>query len=122
MFSAEIYKLVHLSGVLLVILALGGIALHMISGGTRNFPHRKFLASLHGIGLLLALVGGFGLLARLNITSDFPGWVWAKGGLYLLLGAIPTLFYRFPGAAKSLWFGVWIAATAAAWLAIFHPF
>jgi len=124
--SLEFYKLLHLLGIFSLLLSLGGISLHMMNGGTRQFPHRKFIAILHGISLLLILVAGFGMLARLQSVNPpggaMPGWVIAKLLIWLVLGGIPALFYRKPTLAKQLWFVVWILAVCAAYLALFKPF
>ena len=62
--SYAFYKWLHLTGIFLTLMPLGGMLLHMMNGGTRDFARRKVLGALHGLGTLLALVGGFGLLAR----------------------------------------------------------
>ena len=51
--------------------------------------------ALHGLGVLVMLVAGFGLLARLNISSfPWPTWVFIKVGLWLVLGVLPFLARR----------------------------
>jgi hypothetical protein len=119
--SVEIYRVLHLTGIFMILLPLGGIGLHMINGGTREFASRKLLAIVHGIGLVIALVAGFGLLARLH-GGALPLWAIAKLVIWLWMGAAPVLFYRRAQMAKVLWFAVLILAAVAACLAIFQPF
>ena len=115
----EAYKVIHLVGVFLILLPLGGICLHMANGGTREYPNRKFAAILHGIGLLIAIVGGFGMLARLGMMQSLPAWVIAKLVIWLILGGVPALIYRQPGFAKGFLLLIALLATTAAGLAIY---
>ena len=88
--SYEFYKLFHYLGIFLVMVALGGAAGHAAGGGDRKKnPQRGMMLAAHGIGLLLMLVAGFGMLARLDVPMG--GWFWAKLVLWLLLGASTAL-------------------------------
>jgi hypothetical protein len=121
--SYSVYKIVHLSGILMVFLSLGGAAMHAINGGEKNHAWRKPVAITHGLGLLLALVGGFGLLARLGIAhGGLPGWVIAKLGIWLILGALLAVLIRKKNLAKSLWIFVIFLGGVAAYLAGYKPF
>jgi hypothetical protein len=117
----QFYLVTHLVGIFLMLLALGGATLHMANGGTREFGARKFIGMLHGIGLLIALIGGFGLLARLRIFSPMPPWVLMKIGIWVILGVMPVLIYRQARAAKALLFGVLVLAGLSAWFAVYKP-
>jgi hypothetical protein len=79
--------------------------LHVFNGGTRagNSAHR-LMAPFHGAGLLLVLVGGFGMLVRLGFQhgTNFPVRLWAKLAIWLALGAALMLPYRRPTLAKPL--------------------
>lgn len=116
------YKVLHLIGIFLVLVPLGGITLHVINGGTREFPSRKFAAITHGIGMFLALVGGFGLLARLGIVSTWPTWVIIKLLVWLGLGIMPFFIYRRKSLSKTYWFSIFVLAGLAAYMAIYKPF
>ena len=114
-----IYKLLHVIGLMLLFLSLGGMLL-----GARSALDRapKGTAILHGVGLFVMLVGGFGMMARLGIHWPWPGWLIAKLGVWLTIGALPVLVRRqvLPGGPA------WLIAAAlgalAAWLAISKPF
>lgn len=77
-------------------MALGGVTLHVLNGGTKEFANRKMIAITHGIGLFLILLGGFGMLARLGIIWPWPGWIVAKFIIWLAYGGLLTLVYKKP--------------------------
>ncbi len=116
----EFYRILHLVGIFILLFSLGGACLHMMNGGTRNFPHRKWIAMSHGIALLLILVAGFGMLAKLGLMASMPAWVFAKLAIWLVLGGIPALVYRKPQWAKGFWFGILVLACVAAALGVAH--
>ena len=124
MFSHQFYNVVHIVGIVLLMTALGGLALHATNGGTRqsNAAHR-LIASLHGTGVLLVLIGGFGMLARLGFRHgvSFPGWLWVKLAVWLLLGAALVLPYRRPALAKPLLLALPVLGGLAAYMAIYKP-
>lgn len=123
MISYGVYKIVHLVGVLMVFLALGGVATNAINGGQKNHSWRKPIAITHGIGLLLSLVGGFGLLARLGIVhGGLPGWVMAKLGIWILFAVLIGVVSRKPNWAKPVWPLIILLGATAAYLAGNKPF
>ncbi len=113
--TIEFYLWLHLSGIALILLSVGGLAQISDTG-------RKILSAAHGIGLLISLVGGFGLLARYQIMWPWPTWVFAKIAIWFVFGASVTLFRRLPHLARPLWFGAWVLFLLAAYLAIHKPF
>ena len=76
----------------------------------------------HGTGLLISLVGGFGLLARLGLTGGLPGWVYLKLAIWLGLGMSPILLYKRPQTAKAVWFILIVLFISAAYTARYKPF
>lgn len=122
--SYTFYKILHVASVLAVFAALGGACLHAMQGGGREGNSgRGALHALHGIALFLALVGGFGLLARLGMATGWPGWVWAKLVVWLVLGGLLMVPARRPALARPILLGVLpLLGLAAAWLAIAKPF
>lgn len=118
-----IYKIIHIVGIVAMLSALAALAGHALNGGRKaDNSARKLMAITHGVGLLLALLGGFGMMARLGIISGWPGWIWAKLGLWLVVGGLVALPYRKPELAKSLWFAIPLIAAAGAFLALQKPF
>ena len=124
MMSYQAYKVIHLVGIFLTLGALAGLALAAASGATKQTnPARRLIAVFHGVGLFVVLLGGFGLLARLGIThGSFPGGVWAKLGLWVLIGALVAVPYRRPDLARAVFVSIPLLGGLAAWLAIFKPF
>jgi hypothetical protein len=117
-----VYKNLHLLGVLMIFVALGGLILQQIQATTRVQVWRKPVAVTHGIGMVLALVGGFGMLARLGIFWPWPGWVLGKIIIWLVLGVLVALIGRAPALAKWLWWITIALGAIAAYLALNKPF
>ncbi len=118
-----IYKVIHLSGIFMIILSLGGVLVHVINGGDKKEnAFRKGAMITHGIGMFLALLGGFGMLARLSIHWPWPGWVWVKFIIWIVLGGLVGVIYRKPNAGKMIWILTLVLGAVAAYMALFKPF
>lgn len=76
------YHVLHLIGVILVFVGIGSL---LSPNG-----NAKTGAIYHGMGLLILLVAGFGLLAKLQLPYTAP-FVLAKVGIWLVLGFLPVL-------------------------------
>jgi len=118
--SYQFYKILHFIGIFMVFSGLGGQLFHAINGGSKQHPNRKWLAIMHGVGLLIMFVAGFGLIAKLQV--GFPGWVWAKIVLWFVLGGIGAVAARQQKLAKGVWVFVILVGTLAAYLANYKPF
>lgn len=119
------YKLVHLFGLFALFVALAGMAAHAAGGqGKEENPNYRSLLVLHGAGALIALTGGFGLMARTGIMHGelFPGWIWAKLVLWLLLGGMIALPYRNRPLARFLLLGLPLLGVLGAYLGNYKPF
>jgi len=102
------YQLLHVVGVIVLFVSLGA----MLGAG----KSLKGAAVGHGIGLVLILVSGFGMAARLEI--GFPGWMIGKLAIWLALGAVMVLIKRkaLPVAAiAAIVIGL---GTVAAWIVL----
>lgn len=111
--SYQFYKILHFVGLAAVLTALS----IRIGGGERM---KKATGIVHGVGMLIMLVGGFGLLARLGLHS-FPGWVWAKLALWVILGGSLALISRQKSPAGT-WIGLIVITAIGAYLASYKPF
>jgi hypothetical protein len=120
--SYEFYKVLHLLGMFLLFLSLGGISLFTINGGTKltNLWRAK-VAITHGIATLLVLVGGFGLLAT-KYPSPWPMWVYPKILIWLVFAGVLALAYKSQKIAQALWLILPILGLTAAYLAVYQPF
>jgi hypothetical protein len=93
--SYEIYKIIHILGIGLVTMSLGGILIARGNGILKNDNNcRKLIGITHGLGLLFLLVSGFGMLARLGFTSGLPSWAWIKLIIWFTFGGLIAIFYR----------------------------
>jgi hypothetical protein len=117
-----VYKNIHLIGVFMILMAVGGLLLHCITGGTQEHSWRRPVAITHGVGLLLVLLGGFGMLARIGLSWPWPGWVTAKVIIWMLFGGLVGVIFRRPVLARSLWWVAIALAGLAAYLAGHKPF
>jgi len=123
MISYNVYNVVHMIGVVALFLALGGLTAHAMAGGTRDTnPSRRWMVAWHGLGLLIILIGGFGMLARLGVMGMLPGWVWAKLVIWVVLGAALMLVGRRPALGRPVWLLALVLGGLAAWLGIYQPF
>lgn len=119
MLSITVYNFIHIVGLIMIFTALGGAATFAANGGAKeNNTWRKKIAITHGVGLFLMLLGGFGMLARLQIHFPWPGWITAKFIIWLVLGGCIALSYRKPVPAFALAIA---AGIAAAFLALWKP-
>jgi hypothetical protein len=119
--SYAFYKVLHLLGVMVVFLSLGGAAVAGLAGVGREPRVRKLLAATHGVAILVVLIAGFGLLAKLGLSWPIPGWAWAKLVIWALLGGALGLATRRPAMARLAWWLVPLLGLVAAWLAVFKP-
>ena len=125
MFPRDFYEILHIIGIAMIFVAIGGVAVHAANGGTKSSSGtRRFVTSIHGIGALLILVGGFGMLARMGFLhgGSFPGWLWAKIIVWVILSAIFLLPYRRPTLARPLLVLLPLLAGVAVYMALYKPF
>jgi hypothetical protein len=117
MTKLQIYQVIHILGILFVFTGLGGL----LRGGTAE--GRKLSVMLHGIGLVVILVAGFGALAQMGMSNPgtWPAWLWIKTVIWLLLGAAPVIIRRAPGLVPLLWVALPVLGAVAAYLAVDNP-
>ena len=78
------YKIIHLTGIAALAIGVGG----MMAGGNQ----RKLFSIVQGIALLVMLVSGFGLLAKLKL--GFPHFAIAKTVLWVVIGGMPMILRK----------------------------
>lgn len=122
--SHQFYNVVHIIGIVLLMSALGGIAVRAMIGVPEEArAARRLVAVLHGVGAFLILFGGFGMLARLGFLhgTSFPGWLWVKLFIWGVLGVAPFIARRRPQLARPLLLSLPILGGLAAYMAIYKP-
>ena len=85
-----IYKIIHFVGLIILFTGIGSL----ITSDPRKPAGLRRPAMLHGIGLLLILVSGFGLQAKLHAAAGFPGWIIAKLAILIVLGGFIVVIKR----------------------------
>ncbi len=97
----QIYTALHIFGIGVLIVSLGGMSVHAILTDKSQSLRRPFLI-LHGAGLFLIVLGGFGMLAKSGIGWPLPLWIIFSGLIAVLYKTdilnkaiwvlVPTLF------------------------------
>lgn len=105
--TIEIYKLIHYVGIIIL----------MMSFGSMLMQYTKKAAMSHGIGLLLILVSGFGMQARMDL--GFPTWLIVKLVIWLLFGACIVLIKRKVVSGAVAWGLIITLGALAAYIASF---
>ena len=128
MISYAVYKTVHYLGIFLLLMVLSAVLARATliprpaGDAPPADPWRRRLVIGHGVALFLVLLGGFGMLARLGITEGLglPGWIWAKIGIWVVLGATAAArrSRRLAPAALAL---APLLALLAGWVALYKP-
>ena len=117
--SIYLYKIIHLAGVLMVFLSFGGLIVRsQIADGSKRW--RMLTGLTNGVGLLLILVGGLGLLVKMQL--GFPGWALAKFVIWLIFAGLISVANRVPKAGKWLWWGLILLGVLAVYLGGMKPF
>lgn len=121
--TAETYKLIHLTGIILIIAGLISLLSVKMSGGNLQGKIKSLIYASHGLGLFLAILGGFGLLARLGLMHEMPNWVYAKLVIWLYFAGIIAVVKRKGQQAGFALFTVIISVfMLSGYLALFKPF
>ena len=115
----QFYQIIHLTGVFMVFLAYGGLIVRSATGSASK-DIRRLGSITSGIGLLLMLVGGFGLLARLNY--GWPAWVLVKVAIWVALGGMIVLINRKPQLSQILWWSTIVLGVVALLMVVLKPF
>jgi hypothetical protein len=125
MLPYSFYKVLHITGIALALSSLGGLAVHALNGGTKaGNEARRLLIAMHGSGVLFVLVGGFGMLARLQFKHGamFPGWLLTKLAVWTLIAALVAVPYRWPSRARLVLMALPVLAMTAAAMAVYKPY
>lgn len=113
-------RIVHITGIVLTFMGLSGILALKMAGGA-PLPKRLIFHTSYGLGLLIIIVTGFMLAAKLGIKSP-PAWLDGKLVIWLLAGSSVVLANRLCRFAPWLVIFFAVLVATAAWLAIDKPF
>jgi hypothetical protein len=111
----DVYLYLHILGIGAVFFSLGAFAMRS------DDPSKKKLTSvIHGVGLFLLLLGGFGLAAKKGYPVGSTPWIWFKLAVWLGLGGFIAINKRKPELAPKAQVALVLLAMLAAYLGIFH--
>lgn len=113
------YKVVHYLGIFILVTALSATLARSAKEELNSDPWRKRLGMIHGIALFLIILGGFGMLARLDV--GFPGWIMAKLGIWLVFAGLIAARKSTEWSVRALVL-VPLMAALAGWIAFVKPF
>ena len=103
----SIYKFIHYIGIFMVLTGLGGLLF-------AEDKAMKLAGISHGIGLLLVLLGGFGMAKHEAI--GFSSWFIIKVVIWFALGAMLAVAKRKLMPPVAAWLLVIVLTGVAAWL------
>ena len=105
------YLILHLIGLSALTIGTGG----MLAGD----KDRRTFAIVQGVGLLIILVSGFGMLAKMQL--GFPHFAMVKIVLWLGIGMLPIVFRKM-GTPALIAILIFLALIGfAAWLGVMKP-
>lgn len=119
MIPYEVYKVLHLLGIFMVVTSVSAMCIQATQGEIKQHSWKKFLFSIHGSGMFLSLLGGFGLMARLGLAhGSFPLWIKLKLLIWTSFGLFVFLLIKNKNMNKAIWFLNLAMVTLAAYLAV----
>ncbi|MAZ47664.1 MAG: hypothetical protein CME65_03825 [Halobacteriovoraceae bacterium] len=117
MLSYQVYKIVHVVSIVLFF--------SMFAKAAYAAKSEKMDKISTGIFLVLILIGGFGLMARLGIGKGggWPVWIYLKLAIWTIVGAVGHIsLKRFPQHSVKVFWGSVGLLTVASYLANYKPF
>lgn len=124
MFPRDFYEIVHVIGIAMLFVAIGGVAVHAANGGNKaTSSTRTLVSAIFGIGSFLILLGGFGMMARLGMVRGVPpNWLAVKMLIWFVLSGIVLVPYRKPQLARPFLVLLPLLAGLAVYMAVYKPF
>jgi len=123
MVSYEVYKFLHSCGFFGLFAAVVSLSFYGLTHNPVTHPWKKAVSIIHGIAMILILVSGFGLLARLGIMhGGLPIWAWIKLFIWALFMVSLLVVKKKPEYSKFIWVFSILLFIVAAWVARFKPF
>lgn len=115
----QFYQIIHLVGIFMIFLGYGGLIIRSVTG-SQSKDIRRLGAITSGLGLVLCLVGGFGLLAKLNY--GWPVWALIKIAIWVVFGAMIAIINRKPQLAQEAWWSTIVLGLVALLMVVLKPF
>ncbi|AHZ86205.1 hypothetical protein AB1A81_04395 [Bdellovibrio bacteriovorus] len=118
----QFYKIMHFLGLMTLFFGLGGLLVASYAKVTLTKQARIMTFVTHGLGLMLLLIGGFGMMAKLGIMAAMPGWLYGKLIIWMLLGLAVSLVKRKGYIGWPIAILLLVLGTTASIFAINKPF
>lgn len=119
----DIYLILHIAGIILTVQALAVASFLAFKGDIHaNEKAPKIIHIVHGVGLFLVILGGFGMIAKLGIGFPWPGWLWVKLGVWVVFGGATVVIRKYPDSGRAWFFMITALVVLAAAMAILKPF
>ncbi|RMH63697.1 MAG: hypothetical protein D6677_06480 [Calditrichaeota bacterium] len=113
------YKVIHLAGVFLLFMSLGGLIIReQLAPGNNKLE--RFILVHHGVALLLILVAGFGQLGG-DMARLASVWLVVKMVVWLLMATMILFIKKITSARIVLWYLIVFLGATAAYMAIYKP-
>lgn len=119
--SYEFYKIAHLLGIFLLTSGLMGVFFTVWAGTPLQGKLKSASFALHGTGLLIMLVSGFGLLARMGMVGAMPTWVYFKLGLWAFFAVAVSVLKRKGHLGMPLYLLLLAGYFCAAYIGVMKP-
>ena len=117
----EFYKVLHLVGFFLLLSGLMGAFFTVWGGNSFQGKVKSASFALHGTGILLVLISGFGLLAKLGYMQNMPTWIYFKIALWMFFALAISILKRKGQLGMPLYVLLLAAYAFAAFLGVYKP-
>ncbi len=117
--SYEFYKVLHFTGIFALLIGITLLTAWSLEKTSASLKKWGFI--FHGASLVIILVSGFGLAARLGLVGGLPNWVYAKLFIWFLFGAFIAVIKRANLGLKSTLIAL-VLAIISAYIAGNKPF
>lgn len=117
----EFYKVLHLTGIFLLISGMMAVFFVIWSGGVLQGKVKSVAFALHGLGLVFILVSGFGLLARLGMAQAMPVWVYYKMGIWAFFALGISVLKRKSQIGLPMYLALLGGYLLAAYIGVYKP-
>ena len=114
--------LLHLIGIFMIFMALGGAVVRVVAKDESK-ELKRLIGITFGLGMILVIYGGMSLMVlREYAKGGMPSWLVVKLILWFVFAATFSLIIRKPDAAKSMWGAVILLGAIAVYMVYGRPF
>lgn len=111
------YKVLHLISIVLLFLSLGMIVVSA-RGPHQSKSKKNLMYVFYGLAWLAVFVTSLGLVSVMGLHENFPTWGKLKTYIWLTIGLMPLIFWKWPKYKTALSVVTLILGFAAITLAV----